>query len=117
MNTVTIPTWWFFLSGLYFILTFVWTVVLTVLVVQVLRKVLPLVDEARVQVRRVSSQAKNVVAKASSTADIVHSQTQNMLGNANSAGNQVTQQARTVGAALTGVLVATRVIKFVRKLF
>lgn len=117
MNTVTIPTWWFFISGLYFILTFVWTIALTVLVIQVLRKVLPLVDEARVQVKRVSGQAKIVVAKASSTADIVHSQTQNLLGNANSAGNQVTQQARTVGAALTGVLIATRIITFVRKMF
>ena len=117
MNTVTIPTWWFYISGLYFILTLVWTIVLTVLVVQVLKKVLPLVDEARVQVRRVSSQAKNVAAKASSTADIVHAQTQHLLGNANSAGNQVAQQARTVGAALTGVMVATRIINMVRKMF
>lgn len=74
-----------------------------------------MIEEARVQVRRVSGQAKSVAAKASNTADIVHAQTQNLLGNAETAGSRVTQQARTVGAALTGVLVAARVINFVRK--
>ena len=115
MSTVTVPTWWLFLSGLYFLLSLGWTVALTVIVVKVLKTVLPLIEEGRTQVRRVSNQAKSVAAKASNTADIVHAQTQNLLGNAQSAGTQVTQQARTVGAALTGVLVAARVINFVRK--
>ena len=115
MTNVTIPTWWLVLSGLYFVLTLAWTVALTVIVVQVLKKVLPLVEEARVQVRRVSGQAKNVAAKASSTVDIVHAGTQSLLGNADAAGSQVTRQARAVGAALTGAMVAARVINFVRK--
>ncbi len=115
MTTITVPTWWLFLSGLYFLLTLAWTAALTVIVVKVLKTVLPLIEEGRTQVRRVSNQAKSVVAKASNTADIVHAQTQNLLGNAQSAGNQVTQQARTVGAALTGALIAARVINFVRK--
>ena len=115
MTTLTVPTWWLVLSGLYFFLTLLWTVALTVLVVQVLKKVLPLIEEARVQVRRVSGQAKSVAAKASNTADIVHAQAQSLLGNAESASAQVTRQARTVGAALTGALVAARVVNFVRK--
>lgn len=114
-TVINIPTWWLVLSGLYFFLTLAWTVALTVLVVKVVKKVLPLVDEARVQVRRVSGQAKNVAAKASSTVDIVHAGTQNLLGNADAASTQVTRQARAAGAALTGVLVAARVINFVRK--
>lgn len=117
MTTVNIPTWWLVLSGMYFLLTLVWTVGLTVLVVKLVKQVLPLIEEGRVQLRRVSSQAKGVAVKASNTVDIVHAQTQHLLGNAESAGTQVTRQARTVGAALTGLLVAARVVNFVRKVF
>lgn len=117
MTTITLPTWWFILSGLYFVLSFIWTIALTILVVQVGRKVMPLVEETRIQVRRVSSQAKTVATKASNTADILHAQTQNLLGSANAATNQVTGQARNVGAALTGAMVATRVLSFLRKIF
>lgn len=117
MQTVTIPIWWLVLSGLYFLLTLVWTVGLSLLVFMLYKKGMPLVDEGRVQVRRVSNQAKGIAVKASNTVDIVHAQTQNLLGSADSAGTQVTRQARTVGAALTGVLVAARVVNFVRKIF
>ena len=41
--------------------------------------------------------------KASNTANIVHVHTQNLIGNANSTGFQVTSKARSVGAALTGL--------------
>jgi hypothetical protein len=111
-----VPTLWIWASGIYFFLSIVWTVGLTIAVLMVYKRVMPLVTETQTQVRRVSSQARAVAAKASQTADIVHSQTQHLLGNAESAGNQVTKQARTVGAALTGLLVAVRVVNFVRKL-
>jgi hypothetical protein len=39
-----------------------------------------------------------------------------LIGNANSAGGLVTQQARTIGAALTGILIAAKVVTFVRKI-
>lgn len=117
MQTVNVPTWWLVLSGLYFLLTLLWTVGISVLVFVLYKKVMPLVDEGRIQIRRVSNQAKGVAVKASNTVDIVHAQTQNLLGNADSAGTQVTRQARSVGAALTGVLVAARVVNFVRKIF
>ena len=92
-----------------------WSIGLIVGLIIVWQKVMPIVTEAKTQVRRVTDQAKSVAAKVSNTADIVHAQTQNLIGNASSAGNQVTRQARTVGAALTGILVAARVINFVRK--
>lgn len=117
MQTVNVPTWWLVLSGLYFLLTLVWTVGISLLVFILYKKVMPLLEEGRVQVRRVSNQAKGVAVKASNTVDIVHAQTQNLLGSADAAGTQVTQQARTVGAALTGLLVAARVVNFVRKIF
>lgn len=117
MQTVNVPTWWLVLSGLYFLLTLVWTVGISLLLFVLYKKVMPLLDEGKAQARRVSNQAKSVAVKASNTVDIVHAQTQNLLGNADAAGTQVTRQARTVGAALTGVLVAARVVNFVRRLF
>jgi|SRR5579871_1230626 len=110
-----VPQWWVWASGIYFALSIIWTAGLTAGIVWVYRRTMPLITEAQVQVRRVSSQARTIAAKASQTADIVHSQTQHLLGNAESAGNQVTKQAKTVGAALTGLLVAVRIVNFVRK--
>jgi len=112
---IEVPTWWIWISGCFFILSIVWTVGLSVGAWMLYKKTMPLVNEAQTQVRRVSDQARVVAVKASQTADIVHAQTQNLLGNAQSTGNQVTRQARTVGAALTGLLVAARVVNFVRK--
>lgn len=117
MTNISVPTWWLVLSGCYFILSFLWTTLLTILVIQLSRKVLPLVQETRTQVQRVSVQAKEIANKASNTAQIVHAQTQSLLGNANEATNQVTGQAKTVGAAFTGAMVATRIVGYLRKFF
>ena len=111
-----VPTYWVVASFVYFCISIVWSVALSVGMLMVYKKTMPVLTEAKVQVRRVSNQAKTIAAKASNTADIVHAQTQNLLGNAQSAGNQVTKQARTVGAALTGLLIAARVVNFVRKM-
>ena len=111
-----VPLWWVYLSGLFFILSILWTGLLTAGVLLVYRRTLPLIKEAQTQVRRVSNQARMVATKASQTADIVHAQTQHLLGNAESAGSDVTKQARTVVAGLTGLLVAVRVVNFVRKI-
>jgi hypothetical protein len=111
-----VPTWWVLASGIYFIISIVWSIGLVAGLLMVYQKVMPIIAESRIQVRRVTDQAKGIATKASSTAEIVHVQTQKFLGNANSAGNLVTQQARTIGAALTGVLIAARVINFVRKI-
>ena len=113
---VEVPSWWLWASGAYFILSILWSVALCVGLWLMVKKILPVIEEARVQVRRVSGQAKSIAARASSTADIVHAQTQHLLGNAQSTGSQVTRQARYVGAALTSLLVASRVINFVRKI-
>jgi len=98
-----VPTWWVWASGVYFIISILWSFGLCFGLFMVYKKVMPLISEARIQVRRVTEQAKGIATKASNTADIVHVHTQNFLGNANSAGNLVTQQARNIGAALTGV--------------
>lgn len=111
-----VPLWWIIVSEIYFILSILWTIGLTIGVLVMYREAMPLIKEARVQIRRVSGQARNIAVKASSTAEIVHAQTQNLLGNANSAGTLVTRQARTMGAALTGLLVAAKVMNFVRKM-
>lgn len=111
-----VPTWWVWVSSIYFIISILWSVGLIVGLFMVYQKVMPIIAESRIQVRRVTTQAKGIATKASSTAEIVHVQTQRFLGNANSAGNLVTQQARTIGAALTGVLIAARVVNFVRKI-
>lgn len=112
-----VPTWWVWASGVYFALSILWTLGLCIGLWVLYRKVTPILTEARVQMRRVSDQAKSVAARASNTADIVHSQAQHLLGAAETAGTQVTRQARTVGAALTGLLVAVRVVNFVRRIF
>jgi hypothetical protein len=112
---VTIPEWWIYASGIYFIVSFVWSVVLCIGVFILYRKVMPLITETQTQVRRVSSQAKSIAAKASSTADIVHAQTQRLLGSAETASSRVTRQARTVGMGLTTLLVAARIVSFFRK--
>lgn len=112
---MVVPVWWAWVSALYFIVSTVFICALCGALFVLYLRVMPVLKEAQIQVRRVSSQAKAVAVKASNTADIVHAQTQHLLGNAQSAGNQVTRQARTVGAALTGLLVAARVVSFVRK--
>lgn len=112
-----VPSYWIVASSIYFCISILWSVGLVIGMVLLYKKTMPVLTEARVQLRRVSNQAKSVAIKASNTADIVHAQTQNLIGNAHSAGNDVTRQARTVGAALTGVLVAARVVNFVRKVF
>jgi hypothetical protein len=85
--------------------------------VMLYKKIMPVLSEARVQVKRVSGQAQNIAAKASSTAEFVHEKTQHFLGDAKIAGNTMTRQARTVGAALSAVLLAAQIVKFVRKAF
>ncbi len=112
-----VPTYWVVASAIYFIISIIWSVVLVAGMLFLYKKVMPVLTEARSQVKRVSTQAKGVAMKASNTANIVHVHTQNLLGNANSAGFMVTSKARSVGAALTGVLVAARVMNFVRKVF
>ena len=112
-----VPTWWVWISAVYFIISMVWSIGLIVGLLMVYKKVMPIIAESRIQVRRVTDKAKGIATKASNTAEIVHVQTQKFLGNANSAGNLVTQQARNIGAALTGVLIAAKVINFVRKMF
>lgn len=109
------PDWWIILSAIYIIMSLLWTIGLCVGVWIAYRKTMPVLQEARTQVRRVSGQAKSLAAKASNTADIVHSQAQHLLGTAQSAGNQMTQSARALGAGFTGLIVAARVVNFVRK--
>ena len=111
-----VPTWWVWASGIYFVISMLWSIGLIAGLFMVYQKVMPIIAESRIQVRRVTEKAKGIASKASSTAEIVHVQTQKFLGNANSAGHLVTQQARTIGAALTGVLIAARVVNFVRKM-
>jgi len=111
-----VPTWWVWASGIYFVVSIIWSFALTIGLLMVYQKVMPIMAESRIQVRRVTEKAKGIATKASNTAEIVHLQTQKFLGNANSAGSLVTQQARTIGAALTGVLIAARVVTFVRKI-
>ncbi|HZT43636.1 MAG TPA: hypothetical protein VFA07_15835 [Chthonomonadaceae bacterium] len=115
MVNISVPEWWFWASFIFFILFLAWNILLGIAGWQLYKKIMPLIKETQVQVRRVSGQAKSIAAKASNTAEIVHAQTQNLLGNAQSAGSLVTKQARMIGAALTGLLVAARVINFVRK--
>lgn len=111
-----VPTWWVWASGIYFVVSIIWSMALIGGLFMVYQKVMPIIAESRIQVRRVTDNAKGIATKASSTAEMVHVQTQKFLGNADSAGNLVTQQARTIGAALTGVLIAARVVTFVRKI-
>lgn len=117
MNTVAVPSFWIWASGIYFLLSILWTAGMTIgLITLYFKKIRPMMDDVQTQINRVSTQAKAVAAKVSATSDIVHAQTQNLLGNAQSAGSLVTKQARTVGAALTVGLVAARVVNFVRRL-
>ena len=111
-----VPTWWVWASGIYFVISMIWSVGLIIGLVIVYQKVMPLISESRIQIKRVTDQAKGIATKASSTAELVHLNTQKLIGNANSAGGLVTQQARTIGAALTGILIAAKVVTFVRKI-
>src|SRR5580704_5342623 len=108
-----VPTWWIWLSGLYFAFSILWTAALIGGILWLYKKTMPIITEAQIQIRRVSNQARGVAIKASNTADIVHIQTQRLLGNAETTSSQMTRQARAVGVAMTSLIVATRVISFV----
>lgn len=114
---VEVPGWWVWVSGLYFVFSIVWSMALIGGMFMLYKKAMPVLAEVQIQVRRVSDQARSIAAKASSTAETVHVQTQHLLGNAQIARNQMTKQARTVGAVLTSVLVASRVVNLVRRMF
>jgi CHASE3 domain sensor protein len=113
---IYVPAWWVWVSGIYFFLSIIWNIGLVFASIKVYQKVIPVIQESQIQVRRITNQAKSVAMRASNTADIVHAQTQHLLANADSAGSALTRQARTVGAALTGVLMAARVVNFVRRI-
>lgn len=115
-GTVEVPGWWLAASGIYFIISIVWSAALIGGLIVVYKKAMPVLTEARTQAKRVTGQARAIAAKASNTADIVHAQTQHLLGNANRTGNQLTRQARSVGTGLTVILVAARVMNFVRRM-
>lgn len=110
------PDWWIWVSGIYFVFSILWTIGLCVGTWMLYQKTVPVLREARIQVRRVSDQAKTIAVKASNTAEIVHVQARNLLGNAQGAGNQVARSARTAGAAFTGLIVAARVVSFLRRI-
>lgn len=112
-----VPGWWIGITAVYFVLSIIWTAALVIALVVVYQKVMPLVQEVRTQVRKVSGQAKSMAGHAAHTVDVVHAQTQRLLGSAESAGGIATRQARAVGATVTGVLVAARVVNFVRRIF
>ena len=115
-STLNVPAWWLVFSGLYFVVSIVWSMALVIGLFFVYKKAMPVLNEARTQAKRVTGQARSIAAKASNTADIVHAQTQHLLGNANRAGSLATKQARSVGTALTVVLVAARVMNFARRM-
>ncbi len=114
---IEVPLWWVWASGLYCIVSIIWSVVLVGGMIMLYTKVMPVLSEAKLQLRRVTGQAQSIGAKASTTAELVHVKTQHFLGDAKKAGNTMTKQARTVGATISAVLVASQVIKFVRKVF
>lgn len=111
-----VPTWWIWFSGLYFVFSSLWTIGLCVAVWALYRKVMPILTEAQMQVHRIGDQARGVAARASNTAELVQKQTTQLLGTAETVSERVTQQARTVGVAVTVLLVAGRALKFVRKI-
>ncbi|HZO87049.1 MAG TPA: hypothetical protein VFB38_01830 [Chthonomonadaceae bacterium] len=112
-----VPEWWVIISAIFICINIVWTFVLILGLLALYKKAMPVLTEARTQLRRVSNQAKSVALKASNTAEIVHAQTQHLLGTAQSTGTQVTQSARAIGAAVTGLMIAARVFNFIRKVF
>ncbi|HEV2472915.1 MAG TPA: hypothetical protein VGS41_09635 [Chthonomonadales bacterium] len=112
---IPVPAWWIWASGIYFVLSILWSAAIIAGVVVFWNKTRPAIDEARFQARRITGQVRGVASRANHTAELVHSQTQSFLGGAQSAGRLVTRQARTVGAALTGFVIAARVVRFVRR--
>ena len=49
-----VPTWWVWASGIYFVVSMVWSIILTVGLFMVYQKVMPIMAESRIQVRRVT---------------------------------------------------------------
>ena len=110
-----VPGWWVWVSGLYFVVSIIWSAALVAGMIMLYKKAMPVISEARLQVKQVCGQAQSIAAKASSTAELVHVTTQHFLEDAQIAGNSMTRQARTVGATISALLVAGQVVKFVRK--
>lgn len=115
MQNIQVPALWFWASLIYFCISILWSCAMLIGALLIYRKVMPLVNETRIQVRRVSDQARSVALHAAHTAEVVHAQTQHLLGTASQAGAIATRPARTLGAAVTGMLAAARVVNFVRK--
>ena len=57
---VEIPAYWVVISCIYFAVSILWSVVFVVGMILLYKKVMPVLTEARTQVKRVSNQAKGV---------------------------------------------------------
>ena len=112
---VEVPVWWLYASGIYFVLSLLWTIGLCVGLLIAYKKLVPLLKEGRTQMEKVTTQAKTVATKASNTASMVQTRTQGLIGNTKSAGSMVTKQAQTLGTLLTVAMVTAKAIRIVKK--
>ena len=112
---VEVPVWWLYASGIYFALSLLWTIGLTIGLLIAYKRIVPKIQELRAQMVKVTTQAQVVATKASNTASIVQKSTQGLIGDSKSAGSLVTKQAQTLGTLLTVATVTAKAVKVVKK--
>jgi hypothetical protein len=110
----TAPDWWYALSGWCFGLSILANVVLVVVLVVLALKVLPLIRDLQVQVRRIGEKATDIATTAQSTMNVVHDRTTQILGSAETASAEVVRRVSVASAGITALFVAARILGALR---
>ena len=111
------PTYWYALSFIAFVVATLAYIVSLGIMGQVARVVLPLLDETRDQIQDLGDLAANTVGRASESMDLVELRVSQAMGQAAQGSAAATNQAMGVGSVLAGIYVVSRLATLLRGTF
>ncbi len=109
-----LPPVWVWLSAFAFGLASLWLVSSLFVFAQILRRVMPLMDDLKGNVREIGDLAATTVSHASLTMDMVEQRVGQAMSQANTGSAIATRQSVGVGTVLTGLYLASRAAMMLR---
>ena len=104
-------------STIAFVSGIVWMLASVGALAALVSRILPLLTETRENIQELGDLSANTVGRAADTMELVELRVSQTMGSAVQAGVSVRKQALSVGTALAGVYMATRVISALRQQF
>jgi hypothetical protein len=110
-------TFFIIVSTFSFISGIIWLVVSACGLARLVSRAMPLLTETKDNIQDLGDLSANTIGRASDTMDLVELRVSQAMGNAAQGGTSVTKQALSVGTALAGLYMASRVIGTLRGQF